>query len=516
VEKRLERLYRRLGRKYALLFVGWIALVAIVTGGISVSAAVPYLHASRREVLEIFVSWQVQTNLALVIIVLIARRLFRNALVWGRGERSPMVAARAWVELVVNVPRLCFIGTLLFVAFGLPAEINGALVLDLPWYSVPIMFIGAGFVIVTAAMLDYFGVEQLCRPILREVAAKLPSDFDPPRPFLPLRLKIFGAITTVSFVAAVIGAEAGTADLSPVGRMTVGVGAALLVTGTLSMVMTVFLDRSLVTPIHELIAATKRVEGGDLGRVVPLLGADEVGSLARSFNRMMGGLEEREALRLAMGVYVDPEVAQRVLTEGQLLRGQEFDVTVMFLDIRDFTSFAEQHSPQETVSHLNDFFGLIVPLLAKRGGQANKFLGDGLLAVFGAPVRHVDHADRAVAAAQEITSVLDEAYAGEMRVGIGMNSGPVVVGSVGGGGRLEFTLIGDAVNVAARVEQLTKDTGDVILLTEATRVLLSDGNVVPEQRGRVRIRGKSQEVAIHALPTKALSPSPAPLPLAGS
>ena len=135
--------------------------------------------------------------------------------------------------------------------------------------------------------------------------------------------------------------------------------------------------------------------------------------------------------------------------------------------------------------------------MAEHGGHANKFLGDGLLAVFGAPERLPDHADRAVAAADDIARQLAERFGDELRFGIGINSGPVVVGSVGGGGRLEFAVIGDPVNVAARVEHLTRETGDIVLLTEATRCLLTNGSRRLEPRGRFALKGVAEPVPIY-------------------
>jgi class 3 adenylate cyclase len=144
-------------------------------------------------------------------------------------------------------------------------------------------------------------------------------------------------------------------------------------------------------------------------------------------------------------------------------------------------------------------FEIAVPCVTEHGGHANKFMGDGLLAVFGAPDRLEDHADRAVAAAREIARHLAELFGDQVRFGIGINSGPVVVGSVGGGGRLEFAVIGDTVNVAARVEHLTRETGDAILGTEATRCLLSDGDEELEARGDFALKGVSEPVPIYAL-----------------
>jgi adenylate cyclase len=288
----------------------------------------------------------------------------------------------------------------------------------------------------------------------------------------------------------------GTASLEDLG---VDVAVALLVSFTLSFELTLLVAKSVLGPVDDLLEATERVKRGGLDARVPLTSADEVGELAGSFNEMMQGLAEREALREAFGSYVDPEVAERVLEEGELIEGQEGEVTVMFVDVRDFTSFADRSSPSETVAFLTQFFELVVPIVKRHGGHANKFLGDGVLAVFGAPEPLPDHAERAVAAAREILEAVERRFRGEVSIGIGINSGPVVMGSVGGGGRLEFTVVGDPVNVAARVEAATRDTGDAALITEATRDLLADAEGAVEPRGEVPLKGKSEPMRVYAL-----------------
>jgi class 3 adenylate cyclase len=267
---------------------------------------------------------------------------------------------------------------------------------------------------------------------------------------------------------------------------------------TISLELTLLVTRSVLHPVDRLLKATEAVKQGNLDARVPITSGDELGQLAGSFNEMMEGLSEREALREAFGAYVDPDVAERVLENGELIEGQEREVTVMILDVCDFTEFAQRSSARETVAFLNELFGIAVPCVTEHGGHANKFLGDGLLAVFGAPERLDDHADRAVAAAREIATRLIEQLGDQMRFGIGVNSGPVVVGSVGGGGRLEFAVIGDPVNVAARVEHLTRETGDVVLVTEATRCLLSDGADL-EARGKFALKGVAEPVPIYAV-----------------
>jgi class 3 adenylate cyclase len=213
---------------------------------------------------------------------------------------------------------------------------------------------------------------------------------------------------------------------------------------------------------------------------------------------MVSGLEERERLREAFGAYVDPGLAERVLAEGMVLEGEEMDVTVMFVDIRDFTAFAETAGAHEVVERLNGFFELVVPEVVRHGGHASKFFGDGLLAVFGAPDRLADHADRGVAAALALVRCIRDHYGDELRIGIGVNSGSVIAGTVGGGGRVEFTVIGDPVNTAARVERLTRQTEDDVLVTEETRRLLRSDHGGFLLRGEVELRGKTAPVKVHA------------------
>jgi adenylate cyclase len=223
----------------------------------------------------------------------------------------------------------------------------------------------------------------------------------------------------------------------------------------------------------------------------------EVGLLEAGFNRMTRGLAERERLRDAFGAFVDPSLAERVAIEGTDFAGEQLELSLLFVDIRDFTGFSERHRAHEVVATLNSLYERIVPVVLEHGGHANKFIGDGLLAVFGAPARLDDHADRAVAAALEIGAVNDSGRE-QLSVGVGVNSGEVVVGTIGGGGRLDFTVIGDAVNTAARVEAATRETGDDVLITAETRDLLDDDHGEWVEREAVPMKGKREPVRLFA------------------
>ena len=179
------------------------------------------------------------------------------------------------------------------------------------------------------------------------------------------------------------------------------------------------------------------------------------------------------------------------------MNGEHAMVSVVFVDIRDFTSFADRATARDAVALLNEFFGVVVPVLEAHGGRVQQFLGDGLLGVFGAPEPLPDHADRAVAAALAV-GALNGRTDGPLRVGVGVNSGEVVVGTIGGGGRLDFTVIGDAVNTAARVEAATRDTGDDVLITAATRDRLAVHHCDWTERRAVALRGKTEPVRMFA------------------
>jgi class 3 adenylate cyclase len=175
-------------------------------------------------------------------------------------------------------------------------------------------------------------------------------------------------------------------------------------------------------------------------------------------------------------------------------------VTVAFVDIRGFTTFADRSTAREAVDYLNEFFDAAVPVIVQHEGQVNKLLGDGLLAVFASP----DHADRAVAAATDLLDAVDARLGERCRIGIGLNSGLVLVGTIGTGEVVELGVIGDPVNVAARVQDATRDLGEPVLLTEATRALL-EGDRQLRPCGTLSLRGKTRPIEVYALDPVTLS-----------
>jgi adenylate cyclase len=426
-------------------------------------------------------------------------RLVRPADPWLRGERTPETAIAAWralaglpLDLIRYARGLPVVLNIVPISIYLTLEIGG------PFFpAVLVMAAGVGIVVAYAMFLRFFAVELAMRPVLERASCEIPDGTDLGRATVPLRWRLLVGLPVINVITGVVVVGLAT-DNPSVRTLGVAVLVALGVAFTISLELSVLLLRSIVGPIQDLQDGTERVAAGDLSTRVPVVGSDETGSLAGSFNQMVAGLEERERLREAFGAFVDPVLAERVIEEGTTLEGEEAEVTVLFLDIREFTAFAERSSAREVVAELNRFYDYVVPLLAHHGGHANKFVGDGLLAVFGAPDRLSDHADRCVDAAVQIVEVVEEAYGGALRIGIGVNSGPVVSGTVGGGGRVEFTVIGDTVNTAARVEEATRETGDAILVTEAVcRLLRHDHGGFVERRD-VPLKGKTERVRLYA------------------
>jgi class 3 adenylate cyclase len=263
-----------------------------------------------------------------------------------------------------------------------------------------------------------------------------------------------------------------------------------------SFELTQLLARSLTRPISDLRRGLTRVTSGDYDTRVPVITSDELGQLSHDFNLMAKGLAEREAMREAFDTYLDADVVPLILSGRYPTEGVEVTVSIMFVDVRGFTSFAEQASAREVVAALNSLFEVMVPIVTGHGGHVDKFMGDGMLAAFGAPEGYADHADRAVAAGLAIVEAVNVPGA-ELQVGVGINTGTVVAGSIGGAGRLNFSVIGDAVNVAARVEAATRTTGDALLFTCATRDALTRP-LHAHSRGSVSLKGKAEPVEVLA------------------
>lgn len=258
----------------------------------------------------------------------------------------------------------------------------------------------------------------------------------------------------------------------------------------------------ITAPIQTLVAGMHDVLRGQLSRRLPVTREDEIGFLARSFNEMVAGLEERERIRDTFGRFVSRDVAEAVLSGHAPLTGERREVSILFQDIRGFTTLSERTDPEELVRILNQFFTEMVAAVEAEGGIVKQFTGDGVMALFGAPVSHPDDPERAVRAAlgmvgrlAELNVRLRAQQAPQLQIGVGIHTGEVVAGQIGPDERIEYAVVGDPVNVASRIEGLTKEVGATILVSEATAARLGP-NFLLGRTTVLPVRGKEKPVRV--------------------
>ena len=261
-------------------------------------------------------------------------------------------------------------------------------------------------------------------------------------------------------------------------------------------------------PLKLLSAAVSRVEQGDYTQGVQHVSNDESGILADGFNKMTASLAEKEFLRDTFGRVVDPRVRDYLTKESASLRGESREVTVLFCDIRSFTAMSEKLTAEEVVSFLNGYFSALGGCITRNNGIINKYIGDAIMAIFGAPLPSDHHAQDAFRAALEIRTALaqlNRGYTAEgkppVRFGIGLHTGPVFAGTIGTKERMEYTIIGDTVNTASRIESLCKQYAVDILVSGSTARQLSfaDGASPLVFTDDANIRGKELPVQVYAV-----------------
>jgi adenylate cyclase len=240
-----------------------------------------------------------------------------------------------------------------------------------------------------------------------------------------------------------------------------------------ALLIGVGLAGGIIRPVRTLVAGMHEVLRGNLRYRSKIDRQDEIGFLARSFNEMVGGLEEREHVKDTFGRFVSRDVAEAVLTGRVPLAGERREVSILFQDIRGFTALSEKLDPAALLRLLNQFFTEVVAAVEAEGGVVKQFTGDGVMALFGAPQARQDHPQRAVRAALGIVSrlaglnvLLREQGLAPLEIGVGIHTGEVVAGLIGPDERVEYGVVGEPVNLASRVEALTKEMPAIILVTK--------------------------------------------------
>jgi adenylate cyclase len=280
------------------------------------------------------------------------------------------------------------------------------------------------------------------------------------------------------------------AGLITLGMLVIGVGGA------------VALGAGLARPIVRLMDGTRAVADGDFSVALPVTSRDELGTLTAAFNDMARSLREKEMIKRAFSRYVAREVVDEILKDPEqtTLSGERRDVTVLFCDIRGFTATAEALAPEAVVELLNSFYDLMIETTFKHDGTLDKFLGDGVMAVFGAPLYRPDHAVMAArtalamqAAVRELSARRVTAGQPPIDVGIGLNAGEVIAGTIGTDARMEYTVVGDSVNLASRLQSCA---GPGQILVSAETYARLDGAVRGRPLGNFTIKGREEPIAV--------------------
>jgi class 3 adenylate cyclase len=269
-------------------------------------------------------------------------------------------------------------------------------------------------------------------------------------------------------------------------------------TGTLNRLV----SRSVGEPLGNLLQAVDRVRQGDYNAHIQVVSADELGRLGDAFNEMIRGLAERETLRTTFGKYVTPEIRDEILSGRIPMQGERREASVLFADLRNFTPLVESNIPEEVIDTMRQYFTAMHLAIRRHNGVVLQFVGDGIEAAFGVPVAFERHADAAVEAALEMRAALAELNQqritkgrAELVHGVGIHSGPVLAGISGSREQSAYALIGTAVNLASRIQELNKKLGGDILISRDTVQLLRDSYELLEMPP-MEVKGVSKQVYV--------------------
>ena len=351
-------------------------------------------------------------------------------------------------------------------------------------------------------------VTMIGKRVVRPAGLSAPTDHSVIQTYVPEdgAAEIIDFATPLAFSKTPIGTlYVGFSKLAVTHAVNEARNQAILVTAfmiVLGVAGAVTLATLLSRPIFRLVEATHAISSGNLTLEVPVTTHDELGVLTASFNRMVRSLREKEMIKHAFSRYVAREVVDEILKDPAQIAvtGDRREVTVLFCDIRGFTSMAETLAPEAVVELLNSFYELMIDITFKHDGTLDKFLGDGVMAVFGAPLYRPDHALMAArtglamqAGIRELSARRVAAGKSPIAIGVGLNAGEVIAGTVGTDARMEYTVIGDSVNLASRLES-SAGPGQVLVSAETYERL--KGAIPGRPLGRFDVKGKEKWVDV--------------------
>jgi class 3 adenylate cyclase len=298
------------------------------------------------------------------------------------------------------------------------------------------------------------------------------------------------------------------ADVRPIlGHFTRELPKVALAALALAVALALVLSTRLVRPLVRLEEAARKVKLGDLSVEVPVETRDEVGRLTASFNEMVGGLRQRDQIKGLFKRYLDPQVVEELIRHPERATpgGNRRELSVLFCDLAGFTGLSERMEPEDLVAVLNEYFEKASQVLAANGATFDKFIGDAIMCFWNAPLPQEDHAARACRTALGLLKVVDQfdnveelSLSTRLKCRVGINTGSCVVGNIGSRAAQDYTVVGDAVNLASRLEGTAKVYGTRTLISEAT-MQAAGRAVVTRELDLLRVRGRAQAVRVYEL-----------------
>ena len=494
------------------IFAGAIAIgsTAAIVGAYYVTLAARFPPSALAQFLAVLAVLVLASILG---VYLVHRRLSGALVAWLRAPGDGVVLA-AWRQAINYPAHISVTVGLSAVAVSLLAAAVTAVTHD-DWTLGLHIAVGGCLAATLDAIFAWLYTDWATRPLRRAMAVR-----DPMLPVtgpgivsLGLAAKMTIVIVGVSLVGSVVAgtlayreAAAAIASGQP-GSLALHL---VLVTATglaVSLSGCLLVTRHTTEPLRELTTLVTELNPERYTQRGVPMSADEVGNLMAAVNSMLGGLEERDFIKDAFSRYVTRQVSDVVLQGGLELGGELLTATILIADIRDFTSLSEHMPPRQVVRVLNRYFTEMVEECMEHGGMIDKFIGDAIMVVFGAPVRQPPeqsalNAARAALGMLGRLEQLNRSFIADglpaLKIGIGVHTGEAIAGNIGAPQRLDYTLIGDVVNTVARIESACKEVGENILLSETTRQLLGERASVGEARV-VHLKGKARPTSVYPL-----------------
>lgn len=415
----------------------------------------------------------------------------------------PLILAIVNLSVYLIAPVIIIIAAWSFDLFGMDIR------------SARLLFLRTVMIGLLTACLSFFIVESYCRRVLvpmvfptgglTEVKGAIKIN-------VLRRIRLFflaGTLTpmfilvfTIGFVARDVVENPGIPNQPTVDIFLFAMVLSIIFT-IIGFRLNVLVGRSIVTPLESMLKVVKKVKKGDFTQQIRIVSNDEIGVLAEAGNNMIKGLAERERVRESFGRYLTPEIRDKILSGEIPLDGERKIATMLFSDLRDFSSYVEENSPEEVILGMREYFTAMEEAIRQNNGLVIQYVGDEIEAVFGVPLETKNHADKAIHAALEMKHRLSDLNrkrqaAGKtpFRNGIGICSGIVLAGNTGSKNHPSYGLIGETVNKASRIQGLTKDLNCGILVCTDT-LDMAHSEYTLQEKGSHYIKGHINPVTVY-------------------